>query len=494
MMIQLEQLVRTLALLSCMMFAYGCSAVGPDYVQPETTVPPNWNSAMTRGLQQKAVQDDVLSCWWEVLKDPVLSGLMKQAINSNLNLKQGAARVRKARALSGAAGAGQYPVVDVAGSYTHSGTQDSSGGDTSRNLYTAGLDASWELDLFGSVSRAMEAADADLQAEQEAFQSVRVSLLAELALNYVEMRTFQARLVTAKNNLAIQQETYDLSQYRHLAGLGDELAVQQALYNLETTRSTLPAFNAGMDKAQNRISILLGKAPGSIHNILNKDAAIPVPPKSVAVGIPADTLRRRPDLRQAERQLAAQTARIGEAKADLYPQISLLGSLGLAADTMGSLCHFDNQIFSIGPRFVWHIFDAGAVRSNIEVQSALQEEALHRYESIVLTALEEVENALTSFMNEQDRRDSLFIAATTAREAEQLVRIQYQAGLIDFSQVLEAQRSLVIFQDSLAQSEGQVTSNLVILYKALGGGWDLSVLIENKESKGRLSARLPATF
>ena len=317
----------------------------------------------------------------------------------------------------------------------------------------------------------MEAAEADLEASQEDLRDVLVSLLAEVALNYVEVRTYQARLAVAEENLEAQDETYQLTQWRYQAGLSDELAVQQARYNLESTRSQIPTLRTGLEEAMNRIAVLLGEQPGKVHEELKKPVPIPVAPLKVAVGVPADVLRRRPDVRRAERELAAQTARIGVATADLYPKLSLSGSIGLEALSLNDLFSSATKTVSGGSQITWPIFNGGAIRQNIEVQSALQEQALIAYEAAVLSALEEVENALVAYAEEQGRRDALREAEEAAQKAVELAQQKYQAGLTDFNNVLEAQRSLLTFQDQLAQSEGTVTSNLVRLYKALGGGW-----------------------
>jgi multidrug efflux system outer membrane protein len=316
----------------------------------------------------------------------------------------------------------------------------------------------------------VEAAEADLGAKQEDLHDVLVSLLAEVAVNYLDVRTFQVRLAVAEANLQAQSETYQLAQWRYEAGLSDELTVQQARYNLENTRSQIPTLRTGLEEAMNRIAVLLGEQPGKLHAELEKREPIPVTPLNVAVGVPADLLRRRPDVRQAERQLAAQTARIGVATADLYPKFTLSGSIGLEALSLNNL---SSGIWTLsgGPRISWAIFKAGAIRQNIEVQSALQEQYLIAYETAVLSALEEVENALVAYAEEQQRRQSLSEATQAAQKAVELAQHKYQAGLTDFSNVLDAQRSLLSFQDQLAQSDGTVTSNLVRLYKALGGGW-----------------------
>jgi NodT family efflux transporter outer membrane factor (OMF) lipoprotein len=444
--------------------------VGPDYERPEVPVHKDWNTQLSGGLNTGETDARTLAAWWTTLNDPELSGLIGRAAAGNLDLKKARARVREARASRGIAEAGLLPAVDSAGSATWSRTTRNTGTDTTSDLYTASFDAAWELDIFGGLRRSVEAAQGDLQASEEDLRNVLVSLLAEMALNYVDVRTYQDRLTVAETNLESQSETYQLTQWRYQAGLSDELAVQQARYNVENTRSQIPVLRTGLEAALNRVAVLLGEQPGKVHAELEQREPIPVPPLKVAVGVPADLLRRRPDVRQAERQLAAQTARVGVATADLYPKFTLNGSIGLEAF---SLSNPASGILTLagGPAITWAIFKGGAIRQNIEVQSALQEQALIQYEAVILGALEEVENALVAYAEVQQRRQSLSEATDAAQKAAELAQHKYQGGLTDFTNVLDAQRSLLSFQEQLAVSNGNVTANLVRLYKALGGGW-----------------------
>jgi len=303
--------------------------------------------------------------------------------------------------------------------------------------------------------------------------------VAEVALNYVDVRTYQARLSAAYANIKTQQETYELNRSRYEAGIIDELAVKQALYNLERSRSQIPTLEVGLEAAKNRLAVLLGESPGALHQELNEPKPIPVPSMKVAVGVPAETLRNRPDIRRAERDLAAQTARIGVATAELYPKFRLFGTIGIESLSSQDFLEWGSRTWSIGPGVSWNIFDAGAIRQNIKVQTARQEQALIQYESAVLNAQEEVENVLVAFAKEQRRRESLFKATEAARQADLLARDRYQAGLVDFNNVLIAQLALISFQDELVQSDGAVTTNLVRLYKVLGGGWQFYEAVEN---------------
>jgi NodT family efflux transporter outer membrane factor (OMF) lipoprotein len=445
--------------------------VGPDYVPPDTSVSATWHTQFKEGLTAEEMDPQALAAWWTTLNDPELSSLIDRAVLGNLDLKKALARVREARARRGMAKADLFPTLDATGSATWSRTSKDTGTGKTNDLYATSFDAGWELDIFGGVRRSVEAAGADLQATQEDLRNVLVSLLAEVALNYIDVRTSQVLIAVAEANLEAQSETYQLTQWRYEAGLSDELAVQQARYNLENTRSLIPAFRTRLEEAMNRIAVLLGEQPGKVHPELEKREPIPVTPLNVAVGVPADLLRRRPDVRQAERQLAAQTARIGVATADLYPMFTLSGSIGLEAFSLSNLSSSGAWSLGGGPRITWAIFKGGAIRQNIEVQSALQEQALIQYEATILSALEEVENALVAYAEVQQRRQSLSEATQAAQKAVDLAQHRYQAGLTDFNNVLDAQRSLLSFQEQLAQSEGTVTSNVVRLYKALGGGW-----------------------
>jgi NodT family efflux transporter outer membrane factor (OMF) lipoprotein len=471
----------------------GCAAVGPNYLPPDTPVSATWHTGLKGGLSAEEMNLRTLAEWWKTLNDPGLSSLIDRAVSGNLDLKKARARVREARAKRGIAQAGFLLTLNATGSadWTYTKTWSSGSKTTnsnastststgSQNLYTTGLDAGWEIDIFGGVRRSVEAATGDLQATWEELRNVLVSLLAEVATNYVDVRTYQALITVAEANLEAQTETYQLTQWRYEAGLSDELAVQQARYNLENTRSQLPALRTTLEEAMNRAAVLLGEPPGKVHAELEKQEPIPVTPLKVAVGVPADLLRRRPDVRQAERQLAAQTARIGVATADLYPKFTLNGSIGLEALSLNSLSSYGFTATG-GPQITWALFKGGAIRQNIEVQSALQEQYLITYEATVLGALEEVENALVGYAEVKQRRRSLSEATQAAQKAVELAQHKYQAGLTDFNNVLDAQRSLLSLQEQLTQSEGSATSNLIRLYKALGGGWTSAAPDEKNE-------------
>jgi outer membrane protein, multidrug efflux system len=368
------------------------------------------------------------------------------------------------------------PTVDVSGSGERSRSSgslgSSGGGSLYGNLFSAGTDASWELDIFGGLRRSLEAASANLGAQEENLNDVLVTLLSEVAVNYVDARTYQARIAAVSGNADAQAETLKIIEWRKQAGISDELAVQEARYNLENTRSQIPPLRTSLEAAMNRIAVLLGEQPGAVHVFLKDPEGLPLVPASVAVGIPADMIRRRPDIRKAERDLAAQTARVGVAVADLYPKFTLSGALGFTSLSTGSLFSSDSRTLSGLGGVTAPVFHGGALRQNVEIQSALQEQAAVTYESTLLTALEEAENVIVAYAEEQARRDALIGAEDAAKKAVVLAEGKYEAGLTNFITVLDAQRSLLTFQNQLAESKGKVVSNLIKIYKALGGGWE----------------------
>ena len=466
-----------IATVSALLLA-GC-AVGPNYRTPEVAAPVAWHSAMKGGLTSASPEAAQLARWWNGLGDPHLSRFIEEAAANNLDMKLAQARLREARARRGISAADRFPTLNAGAGVNRSRSSEEMGlgGGNTSETWSAQFDASWELDIFGGRRRALEAATATFEASQEDLRDVQVSLLAEVALNYVELRGYQERLAIAQENLASQTETWQIARWRHEAGLTTQLDEDQARLNLEQTRAQLPSLQTGLEQSKNRLAVLLGRKPGELAE-LETPAAIPHIPAEVAVGIPAETLRQRPDLRRAERQLAAATAQVGVATAALYPSFSLSGTLGLQALSSANLLQASARMFSVAANAGWVLFDAGRIRQNIEVQNALQEQALIRYESTVLGALRDVENALVAYAEEQNRRVALADAVQAARSAAGLAASQYAAGLIDFQVVLDTQRSLLSLQDQLSQSEAAVTSNVARLFKAMGGGWATETLGE----------------
>ena len=337
------------------------------------------------------------------------------------------------------------------------------------------MDASWELDLFGGKRRSLESATATWQAAEESLRDVQVSLLAEVALNYVEVRSGQELLTITESNVNTRSETHDIVRWRHEAGLTTQLDVEQARLSLEQARAQLPTLRTNLEQAKHRLALLLGQPPGALPQTLAEPRPVPTPPAGVAVGLPADLLRRRPDIRNAERRLAAQTAEIGVAEAARYPHFSLLGSLGLESLAFANLYSASARAAQGAAQSAWTLFDGGSIRENIRVQTARQDEALSFYEATVLTALKDVENALVAYANEQVRRNDLAAAVKSGQSAFELARDQYTSGLVAFQTVLDTQQSLLSVQDQLATSAANVTYDLIGLYKALGGGWTPAV-------------------
>jgi NodT family efflux transporter outer membrane factor (OMF) lipoprotein len=464
-------LAPAFALIGSLLGLAGCMTVGPDYHAPTAVAATNWSSELRAGLSGAAADTNLLARWWTVFHDPILSELIERARADNLDLRQAEARVRESRAQRGIAKAALFPTVGANASASRTSTSKETGTGSTSDYYSAGFDASWELDLFGGKRRSLESANATWQASVESLNDVQVSLLAEVALNYVEVRSDQALLSITESNLTTRSDTYDLTRWRHEAGLTTQLDEEQAKASLEQVRAEIPTLRTSLEQAKYRLAVLLGKPPGALKELLKEPQAVPVAPVDVAVGVPADSLRRRPDVRSAERKLAAQTAQIGVAEAARYPSFSLLGSIGVESLEFANLYSASARTAQGAAKSAWTLFDGGAIRQNIKAQTALQEEALSSYEATVLAALQDVENALVAYANEQGRRDALALAVQSGQSAFELARQQYSSGLVGFQTVLDTQQTLLSAQDQLAVSEAKVSSNLISLYKALGGGW-----------------------
>lgn len=449
----------------------GCFTAGPDYHAPKTMPPAAWNTDPGTGLAMTNTNLGALAHWWTTFDDPVLTDLIARAQAGNQDVRQAVARVRQARAQRGIARAAELPTIEASGSASRTRSSGQAGNGRLSNLYANGLDASWDADLFGGQRRTLEAATATWQASQEDLRDVLVTLCSEVALRYVDVRAYQTRLSITESNLASQVKTYDITRWRYEAHLVTQLDVDQARLGLEQTRATLPALQTGLDQARHQLAKLLGLEPEALHALLKERRPLPVTAHDIALRLPADVLRQRPDIRRTERQLAAQTAEIGVAAAARYPNFTLSGSIGLEALEAGNLYTLGARTASGAAAAGWTLFDGGKIRQTIAVQTALQEEALALYQATVLTALQEVEDALVAYANEQARRRALTDAAQAAQSAFALARDRYASGLIDFEAVLTTQQSLLAVQDSLASSEATVISDLIRLYRALGGGW-----------------------
>jgi multidrug efflux system outer membrane protein len=459
----------------CLALFVGC-AVGPDYQAPKTAAPAGWTSHLAGGESNAPVE---LAAWWKNFGDTNLDLLMVTAVQSNLTLRVAEARVREARFEKAAVSGALWPSVGASGGYTRSRygahTFPPLGGfgvPLGYNLYNADFDAAWELDVFGGTRRAVEAANAQIGAAEFGERDVLISLLAEVARNYIGARAYQERLGIARDNIRVEQEVLDLTTNRFENGLGNDLDVQQARALLNSTEAQVPSLQTGFDESVFHLAVLLGQPPGALTDRMSARKPIPLTPPLVPVGLPSDLLQRRPDVQQAERQLAAATAQIGVAKADLFPKFSLTGLAGVESVSAGNWFNYASRYWSAGPTVQWQLFQAGSIVANVHVQNARQEQALNNYNETVLTSLEDVENALTAYAREQVRRESLTRSVDADRQALDLSTQLYKNGLEDFLRVLDSETALYAGQDALVQSDQAVSLNLVQLYKALGGGWE----------------------
>lgn len=467
----------TALLLLLPVLAGGCGVVGPDYTKPKVSVPSEWPDSELNNDAE--AQDSSLAEWWKTLDDPILDRLVEQALSGNREIRIALTRIRQARAGLGVAAKALDPSVEGSAQYrrTQSGTPNADDDDpflftSGSDYYDVGFDAAWELDLFGKKYRNIEAAVADLQSDEEGLRNVLISLVSEVASNYVRLRTFQQQLEIVNRNLDLQEQVLSVLEDQAKVGLISRLQVQQSKYNIENTRSRIPGYRISIEETLNTLAILLGRTPGDMHQELGDPTPIPVPEVELAIGIPADILRRRPDIRRAERELAAQTARIGAATADLYPSFRLGGSLGMSAASLNSFFSDNSPGLSIIPFISVPVFNRDRIRDQIEIQNAIQERYLIEYESTVQDAVKEVRDALIAYGEEQKRNIILERGAKEARSALDIADEQYRAGLVSFINVLDAQRALLTFEESQVNSQGSVTQDLIRLYKALGGGWD----------------------
>ena len=464
-------LTRHFLQLIILILIVGCQAVGPNYEgSPEMDVPENWNNELNN---EYVDQGDNQKQWWTLLDDPVLNNLIDKAAIDNLDAKIAFARVEEARANFGIVEATKFPEIEAVGDASRKSSSKSATGDKGTDNYTSiGLDLSWEIDIFGYVRRSIEAADAQFQASVENYRDVMVILYAEIAKNYIALRTFQERLQFALENVKSQRETFNIVNARYKAELVSEVDVLQSEQNLAAAESYVPLFNAQIDELMNSLAVLLGKNPGSLNQELKQNKGIPNVSEKTVVELPREILRQRPDIRRAERRLAQKTAEVGIATAEQYPRFNLNGTFGYDAKGSDSQFSSNSRYWSFGPNFKWNLFDAGAEESAIKVQDAQLEEARVNYERTVLTAFEEVENALKSYKEEKQRNTSLRASVKAAKKVNKITVARYTSGLIDFQEVQDAERVIFFQEDDLAQSDGNLVQFIIQLYKAMGGGWD----------------------
>jgi multidrug efflux pump len=450
----------------------GCVTVGPDYHAPQTQMPEAFANQAQEGLSTGGVE----TSWWRGFQDNTLNQLVDQALAHNHDLRVATARIREARALLSETTFDRYPTVTSQASFTRQRLSEAvlPTGDRDIELYEAGFDASWELDFFGRVRRSIEASAADVGAAEANRRDVLVSLLAEVARDYFELRGTQNRLAVARRNADNQRQTLDLTNALLEGGRGTELDTSRAEAQLTSTLASIPPLETAIKRAMYRLGVLIGQPPTALEAELSEPLPLPTLPTLVALGRPDDLLRRRPDIRVTERNLEAATARVGVATADLFPRVTLAGSVALEAGSFLDVGKGGSDTFSVGPSIFWAAFDLGRVRARIRGADARTEAALAQYEQRVLLALEDTENSLVDFTRQQARRDLLRASAQASEKAQNLARQRYQFGVADFLTVLDAERTLLAAQDQLADSETLTATALVVVYKALGGGWEIA--------------------
>ena len=453
--------------------------VGPKYVEPDTESPAGWNATDSSLVDPAATP---LREWWNVFGDPMLSDLIQRAAERNHDVRIAQARLRESRAAGRVARAGLLPNVGAGASASVTRLSENSVGQGSlaraglvpvqSDSYQTGFDASWEIDIFGGKRRQVEAAKSRVQAAEEVRRDVLVTLLAEVARNYTELRGAQQRLEVAEKNVRIQSDTLELVENKFTAGLVREIDVAQASAQLGQTRAILPEFEAAIYASAHRLAVLVGEAPTSLLTELLESKPLPPRPGLVPVGVPSELLRRRPDIRRAERELAAATADIGVAVADLYPRFFLSGGAGFEGGAVNKLFQAASGTWLFGPRIHLPIFQGGRIRARIKASKARTEQALTLYEQKVLLALEEVETSLVRYRQKIEAYNRLVESQQASRRAVELSRTLYDLGLTDFLGVLDPERVLTDVDDRVARSETQVLMLVISLFKALGGGWE----------------------
>ena len=447
----------------------GCLTVGPDYRPPETTTPAAWQTPA-------GASSETLVQWWQVFDDPALETLVVDVQTQNRDLTAATARMEAYAASYGMARADWFPGVAAQATAAQDRQSERvhtpvgySATDNPGWLYQAGFSASWELDLWGRVRRSVESAKGQLDASLEDVRNLQVMLQAQVAAEYIGLRMNQQRLAYAKRNIVLQRKTLKVVRGRYDAGLTGELDVRQAEMNLAATSAQVPALKSAIDEALNALCFLTGRLPGEL-DALRKARPVPVATELPGL-LPAELLRQRPDIRSAERSLAAQTAKIGVAKADFFPALALNGTFAFAATDAGEFGKKASQDFTVGPSLTWAIFNAGKVRNHVRAEEAATRAALANYEKTVLAAYQECENALAAYVNEGQRLAALRDTVKGAEQSVELVSELYRSGLANFQNVLDMQRQLSSYQDLLAQSTGAAAADLVAVFKAFGGGW-----------------------
>jgi len=466
------------------LLAFAGCMVGPNYQRPKVSVSPSFGET---GDPRLSAESTNYRDWWKAFNDPVLDRLIARAYRDNLTLRQAGVRVLQARAQLGIAVGEIFPQSQQAvGSVQYNRTSDRAstaaffkgGGSIDYWQSTIGAQASWELDFWGRIRRGIQSADASLLATLADYDNTLVTLTADVANTYIALRTAEERIRIAQQNIDIQQQTLQIVEARFKYGTVTQLDVEQARTVLLNTQATLPTLETQRRQARDALSVLLGMPPNDLGDLLEGASAIPVSPPQVIVGIPADLLRRRPDIRSAELQAVAQSAQIGVAKAELFPAFSLIGNLVLLSTDLGTfrlsdMFRWGSRQVQIGPSVQWNILNYGQITNNVRVQDANFQQLLLAYQRAVLSAQQDVEDNLVSFLRAQDRADFLAKSVTSSRTAVSLAVLRYREGITDFTTVLTAQQALLSQQDNLATTLGNISTSLVGVYRALGGGWEI---------------------
>jgi len=475
-------------LLAAFNWLNGCTMVGPDFIRPEAPVQSEWMES--RDQEIKTEPSDYRD-WWTVFNDPVLNRLVESAYQQNLSLQISGLRILQARAQLGVVIGNLYPQQQQgSGAAVYSRISENApntlSADTSYWQYNAGFDAAWELDIWGKYRRAIESGVANMEAAMASYDNFLVSLTSEVARTYVLLRTFEEQLEIARENVKIQGRSLEIADVRFKAGAVTELDVAQATSLLKTTEASIPRFEGGIRQAKNALAILLGKLPGEVDYMISGARLIPKAPPEVVVGIPAELLRRRPDIRQAEYQIAIQTPLIGVSKADLYPSFELFGSFGLLTSnskntksggidgsSFSDLFESDSFEFFGGPSFRWNLFNYGRIKNRVRAEDALLQQLIVNYENTVLRAHQEVEDSMIGFLRRQQEARFLMDSVKASQRSVDLSMLQYKEGMVDYQRVLDSQRVLSDSQDAWTATRGDAILNLIALYKALGGGWQI---------------------
>ena len=486
-----RSVLRFLALLPTALALSACVVVGPDFAPPEAPPLAEWPGAAEvsfkddKGDESPVTREpETHAAWWRAFDDPALDRLVAMAYAQNPSLQAAGIRIYEARAQLGIAVGEQYPQKQAVGVGYKRQTISKNLGvmrditrvidiDPTFNVYQFGFDAAWELDFWGKFRRGIESADAVLLQQVASYDDALITIAGDVANAYTQIRTFEERLTLARKNVTLQRQSLAVARLRFRDGVATELDVQEATALLNNTQALIPQLEIGLRKSKNALSLLLGLPPGSLEDLLGNSGAIPRPPPDVALGIPAELLRRRPDIRAAEMQAAAQSAQIGFAKADLYPSFTISGSVGLRASDISYLFEPQSIAGIFNPGISWNLFNYGRIMNNVRVQDARLQELIFSYQNTVLTAYQEVEDALAGFVQEQRQAHFLAKSAAASERAVGVALLQYREGTADYTRVLNTQTSLVRTQDQLTASRGQIVLNLVALYKALGGGWQV---------------------